>query len=65
MKYIHVYTLFLMYQGIQVFIITMGNPFSILQQRMGLPVIQLFIFMKIKPVIFGKTITDFKSKEGR
>ena len=24
---------------IQVFIITMGNPFSILQQRMGLPVI--------------------------
>src|SRR5687768_12727479 len=34
-------------------IITMVNRFSILQQRTGLPVIQLFIFMKIKPVISG------------
>src|SRR5688572_4154110 len=38
---------------IRVFIITMVNSFSILQQRMGLPVIQHWIFMKIKPAIFG------------
>src|SRR5688572_33157807 len=38
---------------IQEFIFTMGNPFSILQQRMGLPVIWRCIFMKIEPVIFG------------
>ena len=38
---------------IQVSINTMVNPFSILQQRTGLAVIQLFIFMKIEPVIFG------------
>jgi hypothetical protein len=38
---------------IQVFIITMVNPFSILQQRMGLAVIRFGLFMKIKPVIFG------------
>src|SRR5262245_26528456 len=46
--------------GIRVFIITMVNPclpdrqaFSILQQRMGLAVIQRFIFMKIEPAISG------------
>src|SRR4051812_27508446 len=38
---------------IRVLIITMGNPFSILQQRMGLAVIQCFIFMKTWPEIFG------------
>src|SRR5580693_2950880 len=38
---------------IQVSIITMVNPFNILQLSRGLPVIKLFIFMKIKSVIFG------------
>src|SRR5688572_317777 len=38
---------------IRVFITIMGNPFSVLQQRMGLALIQRFIFMKIEPVIFG------------
>jgi hypothetical protein len=35
------------------FIITMGNPFNILQPRRVLPIIGLEKFMKIKPVIFG------------
>ena len=45
---------------IQVFILTMANPclpvrqaFNILQPERDLPAIKLFIFMKIKPVIFG------------
>ena len=38
---------------IQVFIITMGNPFKILQPGKDLLIITLVIFMKIKPVIFG------------
>jgi hypothetical protein len=39
------------------------NPFSILQQRVGLAVIQRFIFMKIKPVIFGSRLeVDRKSQ---
>ncbi len=57
----------------------MGNPcppdrqaFSILQQRMDLPVIQHCIFMKIEPVIFGsgasrydgKSFRNFTTKDG-
>ena len=41
---------------VQVFIITMGNPFNILQPRRDLPIIGLCIFMKIKPVIFGSAL---------
>jgi ligand-binding sensor domain-containing protein len=38
---------------IQVFIITMGNPFNILQPGRALPIIWFFLFMKIKKAIFG------------
>ncbi len=38
---------------IQVFIITMGSPFNILQPGRDLPIIGLCLFLKIKPVIFG------------
>src|SRR5690349_24692079 len=50
---------------IRVFIFTMGNPspqerqvFSILQQRMDLPLIQRCIFMRTEPVISGLEQTD-------
>ncbi len=40
------------------FIITIENPFEILQPRTGLPMIGLLIFMKIKPVIFGSALNE-------
>ena len=37
----------------QVLIITMGNPFKILQLGMGLQITRLCLFMKIKLALFG------------
>lgn len=36
-----------------VFIITMGNPFNILQPGRDLSIVRLCLFMKIEPAIFG------------
>jgi hypothetical protein len=42
----------------QVFIITMGNPLTIILQSRVLPIIGFLQFMKIKPVIFGLVLME-------
>ncbi len=43
---------------IQVFIITMGNPFNILQPGRDLLIMRLCVFTKIKPALFGSALEE-------